>query len=101
MSKKLNLSRAPWWGGQFERLIRVIKIAMHKVIVGGVLTCYELSEVLLDVETQINWQPLSYVEDDVELPILPPHSCSSKQASYHSRNHGKSQIGTSANGPSS
>ena len=54
MSKKLNLSRAPWWGGQFERLIRVIKIATHKVIVGGVLTCYELSEVLLDVETQIN-----------------------------------------------
>ena len=53
-------------------------MAMYKVLEGGVLTCYELSEVLLDVETQINRQPLSYVEDDVELPILTPHSCSSK-----------------------
>ena len=29
---------------------------------------------LLDVETQINRRPLSYVEDDVELPILTPSS---------------------------
>lgn len=69
---KFNLSRAPWWGGQFERLIGVIKMAMYKVIGGGVLTWDELSEVLLDVETQINRRPLSYVEDDVELPILTP-----------------------------
>ena len=47
---------------------------MYKVIGGGVLTWDELSEVLLDVETQINRRPLSYVEDDVELPILTPSS---------------------------
>ena len=69
---KFNLSRAPWWGGQFERLIGVVKSAMYKVIGGGVLTWTELSEVLLDVETQINRRPLSYVEDDVELPTLTP-----------------------------
>ena len=40
---------------------------MYKVIGGGVLTWTELSEVLLDVETQINRRPLSYVEDDAEL----------------------------------
>lgn len=32
---------------------------------GGVLTWEELSEVLLDVETQINRQPLNYAKDDV------------------------------------
>ena len=45
---------------------------MHKVIGGGVLTWEELSEVILDVETKINRRPLSYVDDDVELPILTP-----------------------------
>ena len=67
---KFNLSHTPWWGGQFERLIGVIKNAMYKVVGGGVVTWDELSEVLLDVETQINRRPLSCVKDDVELPIL-------------------------------
>lgn len=66
---KFNLSRAPWWGRQFERLIGVAKSTMYKVT-GGVLTWSELSEVLLDVETQINWRSLSYVEDDVKLATL-------------------------------
>ena len=69
-----NLSRAPWWGGQFERLIGVVKGAMRKVIGKGILHWNELSEVLLDVENQINRRPLSYVEDDVELPVLTPAS---------------------------
>jgi hypothetical protein len=72
MKWKFNLSRAPWWGGQFERLIGIVKAAMYKVIGGGHLTWDELSEVLLDVEIQINRRPLTYVEDDVELPILTP-----------------------------
>ena len=69
---KFNLSRAPWWGGQFERLIGVVKSAMHKVIGGGHLTWNQLSEILLDIEIQINRRPLTYLEDDVELPILTP-----------------------------
>ena len=59
-------------GGQFERLIGVVKSSMYKAIGGATLTWSELTEVLLDVETQINRRPLSYVEDDVELPILTP-----------------------------
>ena len=69
---KFNLSRAPWWGGQFERLIGIVKKAMHKTIGGATLTWQELSEVMLDIETQINRRPLSYVEDDVELQTLTP-----------------------------
>ena len=64
---KFNLSRAPWWGGQFERLIGIVKSAMYKVIGGATLSWSELSEVLLDIEIQINRQPLSYMEDDIEL----------------------------------
>ena len=49
---------------------------------GATLTWSELSEVLLDIETQVNHRPLSYVEDDVELPILTPATFS-----YQRTNH--------------
>ena len=32
-----NLSRAPWWGGRFERLIGFFKRAFYKTIGGGLL----------------------------------------------------------------
>ena len=35
---KFNLSRAPWWGGQFKRLVGVVKSALYKVIGGAILT---------------------------------------------------------------
>ena len=74
ISWRFNLSRAPWWGGQFERLVAVIKEAFYKSVGGGTLTWTELAEVILDVETQINRRPLTYVEDDVELPLLTPQT---------------------------
>ena len=67
---KFNLSRAPWWSGQFERLIGVVKKAMDKVSGRGSLFWNELIDVLLEVETQVNRRPLNYVEDDPDLPIL-------------------------------
>ena len=71
---KFNLSRAPWWGGQFERLIGLFKQSFYKTIGGGMLTWPELCEVVLEVETQLNRRPLSYVEDDVQFPMLTPAS---------------------------
>ena len=72
ISWQFNLSRAPWWGGQFERLVGLFKRAFFKSIGGSTLTWAELCEVVLDVETQLNRRPLSYVEEDVQLPILTP-----------------------------
>ena len=71
---QFNLSRAPWWGGQFERLIGLVKRALYKSIGGGFLTWAELQDVLLDVELALNNRPLSYVEDDPQLPVLTPNS---------------------------
>ena len=62
--------------------IRVVKPAMYKVIGNGILTWEELSEVLLDVETQVNRRPLSYVEDNPELPTLTPATFLYQRASY-------------------
>ncbi|XP_067039905.1 uncharacterized protein [Acropora muricata] len=74
LSWTFNLSRAPWWGGQFERFVGLFKRAFYKTIGGGILSCVELSEVVLEVETQLNRCPLSYAEDDVQLPVLTPGS---------------------------
>ena len=69
---KFNLSRAPWWGGKFERLIGPVKRGLHKEIGYGMLTQAELQYVLMDVI--LNNRPLSYVEDDQQSPVLTPNS---------------------------
>ena len=74
ISWRFNLSRAPGCGGQFERLIGLMKAAFYKTVGGGMLTWGKLSEVLLDVEIAINNRPLSYMEEDVILPTLTPNS---------------------------
>ena len=62
---QFNLSRAAWWGGQFECLIGLVKTALNKTIGCGMLTWTELCEVVLDVEIALNNRPLCYVEDDI------------------------------------
>ena len=59
-------SSSDWWA--------FFKRAFYKVIGGGMLTWSDLSEVVLDVETHLNRRPLSYVKDDVQLPLLTPSS---------------------------
>ena len=51
---KFNLSRAPWWGGQYERLIGLFKRTFHKSIGSGILSFKELENVVLDVEVTLN-----------------------------------------------
>ena len=69
---KFNLSRAPWLGGQFERMVSLVKNALYKTVRKAMLSWRELEEVLLDIENTLNNQPLTYAKDDVECPILTP-----------------------------
>ena len=71
---QFNLSRAPWWGGQFERLIGLVKRALHKTIGNGCLRWNELQDILLDVEVALNCRPLTYLEDDIQMPTLTPNA---------------------------
>jgi hypothetical protein len=109
---QFNLSRAPWWGGQFERMFRLVKNALHKTI--GRNSRKELEEVLLDVEVCLNYRPLSYVEDDLQFPVLTlntlmfhqtnaipeaqPHRCEeidlSKRAKYLRSGNAKTRCGS-------
>ncbi|XP_046857693.1 uncharacterized protein LOC124451111 [Xenia sp. Carnegie-2017] len=61
VSWRFNLSRAPWCGGQFERLIGLMKSCFYRAIGNGELTWDELSVVLLDVELAINSRQLCYM----------------------------------------
>ena len=71
---QFNLSRAPRWGGQFERMVGLLKGAHQKSIKTGMLSWPELQEILLDIEVALNNRPQSYVDDDIQLPILTPRS---------------------------
>ena len=71
---QFNLSRAPWWGGQFERHVSLIKGAMYKTIGKNSLTWYELEEVLMVIQITLNNRPLYHVEDDIQIPISTPNT---------------------------
>ena len=51
-----------------------MKGAFYKTVGKGQLSWDELSEVLLDVEIVLNNRPLSYAEDDIQLPTLTPNT---------------------------
>lgn len=71
---QFNLSRAPWWGVQFERLIGLMKSAFYKTVGQGQLSWEELGKVILDVDVTLNNRPLCYQEEDVQLPTLTPNT---------------------------
>ena len=71
---RFNLSKAPWWGGQYERLIGVFKSSFRRVVGKGFLSFQQLEEVVLDVELALNNRPLTYLEDDIQVPVLTPNS---------------------------
>ena len=52
----------------------LVKTAVAKTIGNAYLTFDELKEVFLDVEIALNGHPLSYAEDDAQLPVLTPNS---------------------------
>ena len=51
---KFNLSTAPWWGGQFERMIGVMKQLLYKAMGNAHMTMVEMQEVMLDIEINMN-----------------------------------------------
>ena len=67
---KFNLSRSPWWGGMFERMVGMTKAVLYKSFGKAKLTFEQLRELLLEAEVILNNRPLSYLEDDIQLPPL-------------------------------
>ena len=71
-----SLSRKPHGGGVWERLIKVTKECLKRVIGRSSLTFDELHTLLIEVESVINARPLTYIYDNsegVSYPLTPSH----------------------------
>ena len=62
---KFSLSRAPWWGGQFKRMVGLVKQCLYKATGRAKLTKQELEEIILDTEINLNNRPLMYIDDNI------------------------------------
>ena len=71
---KFNLSKAPWWGAMYERLIRDLKRTLFKVIGRTHLTRKEFKREIMDVQVNMNNRPITYVEDELGPRTLSPNS---------------------------
>ena len=51
---KFILAASPWWGGFYERMVKVVKTSLHKVIGKSKLSYEELETVLIQIEYMAN-----------------------------------------------
>ena len=67
------LELSPWWGGFYERMVRVVKVAIKKVLRNARVSYDELVTILVEVKNMINSRPLTYVSDENIEVITPYH----------------------------
>ena len=71
---QFNLSRSPWWGGMYERLIQDVKKTLYKTLRRTTLSFEQLETVIIDMEKHLNNRPLTYLESDGgEEQVLTPN----------------------------
>ena len=51
-----------------------MKNPLYKTVSKSKLECHELAEVLTDIDTTLNNRPLTYMEEDIEFPLLTSNS---------------------------
>ena len=51
-------------------MVGLVKSALYKTVGNSLITWAKLEEMLLDLEVALNNMPLSYADDDVQLPLL-------------------------------
>ncbi|XP_064482826.1 uncharacterized protein LOC135395636 [Ornithodoros turicata] len=72
---KYIVERAPWWGGFWERLVRVVKNNLKRILGKNRFSFEELTTILHGVEAVVNSRPLTSVADspDEAEPLTPAH----------------------------
>ena len=75
VSWKFIPKRAPWYGGFWERLIGMTKMALKKVLGRAHITLVMLETMIVEIEALLNDRPLTYVSSDIQdsEPLTPAH----------------------------
>ena len=72
---QFNLTKSPWWGGIYERLIKELKETLHKTLGRSHLSYEAFESVVMDVERNLNNRPLTYIEaESREEEVLTPNT---------------------------
>ena len=66
ISWKFNLSKSPWRGSMYERLIKDLKRVLFKTVGKSLLSFNQFETVVMDIERHMNNRPLVHVEGDNE-----------------------------------
>ncbi|XP_011860462.1 PREDICTED: uncharacterized protein LOC105557751 [Vollenhovia emeryi] len=70
---RLNPPSAAWWGGWWERLVKIVKDLLKRTLKKACLSYEEMSTILCDCEAIVNSRPLTYLaEDPTQLIPLTP-----------------------------
>ena len=70
---KFNLSWAPWWGGQFERTLGLVKQCLCKATEKAKFTKQEIEEAIAHTEINLNNRPQMYIDDNIRFTVLTPN----------------------------
>ncbi|XP_015121518.1 uncharacterized protein LOC107044225 [Diachasma alloeum] len=70
---RFNPPSAAWWGGWWERMVRMVKDLLKRTLGKACLTFEEISTILCDCEAIINARPLTYLAEDTQqlVPLSP------------------------------
>lgn len=63
---------APWQGGYYERLMRIMKACLQKTIGRRILKSEEFRTLLYEVAAILNFRPFTYIYNKVTTTILRP-----------------------------
>lgn len=64
----LNPPLAAWWGGWWERLVKIVKDLIKRTLKKACLSYEEMNTILCDVEAVVNSRPLTYLAEDPTQP---------------------------------
>ena len=71
---QFNLSRSPWRGGMYKKVIKDVKKTLYKTLCRTTLSFEQLKTVIVDLERQMNNRPLTHLESEGgEEQVLTPN----------------------------